>query len=106
MSNMAIQGNDNPGGRRHALPISGNTLDKTAPLANGRPMRLAVSECSPYDGEGGWMREFRKACDRFFISRGIDPNEESFRRLVNRNMHRGKKRREAKENAIDTLHTF
>lgn len=103
MSSAGNHNHDNPGGKKNTLPVNANLLDKTAPVLNGKPMRLAVGECSPYDLEGGWLREFRKACDRFLRSRGIDPadDEYSFRTFVKRESRLGRIKREAKKKAVD-----
>jgi hypothetical protein len=55
--------------------VSKDSLDTSAPRANGAILRVTVSECSPYDIDGGWLREFNRACDRFLVSRGLDPSE-------------------------------
>ena len=52
-----------------------NSLDSATPRYNGEILRIQSASCPGYDIEGGWLREFNRACDRFLLSRGIDPRE-------------------------------
>lgn len=73
------------------------SFDATTPRMNGEIARMRMSEC-PYDIEDGWLRNFRHACDRFLISRGIDPHERTVKHF-----YTGKKK---KNLGVDELHTF
>jgi hypothetical protein len=51
-------------------------LDITAARHNRDVMSYTVSECA-YDVSDGWLRDFNIACDKFLLSRGLDPSEGS-----------------------------
>ena len=48
--------------------------DEACGSMNGTALKMRVETSNLYDAEGQWMAGFNRACDKFLISRGIDPS--------------------------------